>query len=137
MVCAVLAMAENDRDQRSPSPPRAETGSLAERIGKARKDRADSEAARDMREQERSGWGRAFRLASEIVAAVIVGGVIGLALDAVFGTRPILLIAMVLVGFAAGILNVVRAAAEMNAQAPQPDPSQLAPVDDEDEEDRG
>ena len=81
-----------------------------------------------------TGAGRAFRLASEFVAAVIVGVALGLALDAVFGTRPILMIVLLLLGFAAGVLNVVRAAAEMNALAPQPNPDDLVPVDDDDDD---
>lgn len=82
-----------------------------------------------------TGAGKAFRLASEFVAAVIVGAALGLAVDAIFGTGPIFMIVLLLLGFAAGTLNVVRAAAEMNANAPQPNPDDLVPVDDDDDED--
>jgi len=61
-----------------------------------------------------SQMGIAFRLITELLAGVIVGGAIGWALDRVFGTSPILLIVCFLLGVAAGILNVQRAARELN-----------------------
>ncbi len=113
---------------------RPETGDLAAKLGRIRKDREAGQAIQALRQNEMTGAGRAFRLASEFVAAVIVGVALGLALDAVFGTRPILMIVLLLLGFAAGVLNVVRAAAEMNASAPQPNPDDLVPVDDDDDD---
>ncbi|HEX5279038.1 MAG TPA: AtpZ/AtpI family protein [Micropepsaceae bacterium] len=61
-----------------------------------------------------SQMGIAVRLVTELLAGVIVGGAIGWALDRVFGTSPILLIVCFLIGVAAGILNVQRAARELN-----------------------
>lgn len=61
-----------------------------------------------------SQMGIAFRLVTELLAGVIVGGAIGWALDRVFHTSPILLIVCFLLGVAAGILNVQRAARELN-----------------------
>ncbi|MSP93766.1 MAG: F0F1 ATP synthase subunit I [Alphaproteobacteria bacterium] len=66
-----------------------------------------------------SSMGIAFRLVSELLAGVIVGGAIGWGLDAFFGTAPILLIVMFLVGVAAGFFNVIRAAREMNEKRPK------------------
>jgi ATP synthase protein I len=57
-----------------------------------------------------SGFARGFRLASELVAGVLVGAGIGWALDRLIGTSPFGLIVFLLLGFAAGIVNVVRAA---------------------------
>jgi len=108
---------------------------LAARIQKARTRGPVKEAAFAMRQRELSGAGRAFRMASEFVAAVIVATALGLALDAVLGTRPIFMIVLLLLGFAAGVLNVTRAAAEMNAAAPRPDPDKLVPVDYDDDDD--
>ena len=45
------------------------------------------------------------------------------------------MIVLLLLGFAAGVLNVTRAAAEMNAAAPKPDPDKLVPVDADDDDD--
>ena len=57
--------------------------------------------------------GSAFKLGTELVAAVIVGTIIGFILDNWFGTKPILIIIFFFIGFAAGILNVVRTAKNM------------------------
>ena len=58
-----------------------------------------------------SGFARGFRLATELVAGILVGAGIGWVLDRLIGTSPVGLIIFLLLGFAAGILNVVRAAA--------------------------
>lgn len=127
-------MAELNDKQHSSKSSRPETGDLAAQISKVRKSREAGQAIQALRQNEMTGAGRAFRLASEFVAAVIVGVALGLALDALFGTRPILMIVLLLLGFAAGVLNVVRAATEMNATAPQPNPDDLVPVDDDDDD---
>jgi ATP synthase protein I len=64
--------------------------------------------------------GIAGRFATELVAALIVGGGLGWGIDWLFGyfgfhTRPVFMIVFVVLGAAAGILNVVRAAKEINA----------------------
>ena len=57
--------------------------------------------------------GNALKLGTELVAAVVVGTIIGFILDNWFGTKPILIIIFFFIGFAAGILNVVRTAKNM------------------------
>ena len=57
--------------------------------------------------------GNAFKLGTELIAAVIVGTIIGFILDNWFGTKPILIIIFFLFGSAAGILNVIKAAKRM------------------------
>ena len=57
--------------------------------------------------------GNAFKLGTELVAAVAVGGIIGFILDNWFGTKPILIIVFFLFGAVAGIVNVFRAAKKM------------------------
>lgn len=61
--------------------------------------------------------GIATRLSTELVVAVAVGGGLGWALDHFLGTRPIFLVVMFLLGAAAGIRNVMHAAAELNARS--------------------
>lgn len=58
--------------------------------------------------------GRAFRVASELLAGLFVGAVLGLGLDKLLGTSPWLLLAGLGLGFAAGIRNVSRALKELN-----------------------
>jgi ATP synthase protein I len=65
--------------------------------------------------------GIAFRFATELVAALIVGGGLGWGIDWLFGhfgfhTRPAFLILLFVLGAAAGIRNVMRAANEINAE---------------------
>jgi ATP synthase protein I len=60
--------------------------------------------------------GNAFKLGTELVAAVAVGTIIGFILDNWFDTTPILIIIFFLFGAAAGIMNVFRAAKRMQKQ---------------------
>ncbi len=53
-------------------------------------------------------WGIGFRVGVELVSALVVGLVIGWLLDRWLGTRPWLLMLFVVLGVAAGVMNVVR-----------------------------
>ena len=57
--------------------------------------------------------GSAFRLGTEMVAAVGVGTIIGFILDNWFDTKPWLIIIFFFVGVVAGILNVIRSAKKL------------------------
>ena len=57
-----------------------------------------------------SAYARGFRLSTELVAGVVVGALIGWLLDRWLGISPWGLIVFLLLGFAAGVLNVMRAA---------------------------
>ena len=57
--------------------------------------------------------GNAFKLGTELVAAVIVGTIIGFILDNWFGTKPILIIVFFFFGATAGIVNVIKTARKM------------------------
>jgi len=59
--------------------------------------------------------GIAGRFATELMVAIAFGGGLGWLLDRWLGTRPIFLVVLVLLGAAAGIRNVMRAAADINA----------------------
>ena len=60
--------------------------------------------------------GSAFRLGTELVAAAVVGTIIGFILDSWFGTKPWLIIIFFFLGTAAGILNVFRTANRMQKE---------------------
>ena len=51
-----------------------------------------------------------FRLSSELVAGVVVGAAIGWGFDRLLSTTPFGLIVFLLLGFTAGVVNVVRTA---------------------------
>jgi ATP synthase protein I len=57
-----------------------------------------------------SAMARGFRLSSELVAGVVVGALIGWGFDRLLSTSPFGLILFFLLGFAAGVLNVIRSA---------------------------
>lgn len=63
-----------------------------------------------------SSMGIAFRFSAEMVAGLLVGGGVGYGIDWLAGTRPVFLIVFFVLGAAAGLLNVVRAARELNAE---------------------
>ena len=65
-------------------------------------------------EKRGSFMGNAFKLGTELVAAVAVGTIIGFILDNWFDTKPWFIITFFFAGVAAGILNVVRSAKKMN-----------------------
>ena len=64
-------------------------------------------------EKRGSFMGSAFKLGTELVAAVAVGTIIGFILDTWFGTKPWLIIVFFFLGSAAGILNVIKTAKRM------------------------
>jgi ATP synthase protein I len=57
-----------------------------------------------------SALARGFRLSTELVGGVAVGAFIGWALDRWLGISPWGMIVFLLLGFAAGVINVMRAA---------------------------
>lgn len=82
-----------------------------------------------------SAMGQAFKIAVELVVGVLFGGLIGWALDRYLGSRPWLMMVFLVLGFAAGMMNVVRTARRMQAAA---EPLQRAApaVEPDDENDR-
>ena len=59
---------------------------------------------------ETSAFARGFRMSTELVAGVLVGALIGWLIDRGLGISPWGMIVFLLLGFAAGVLNVMRAA---------------------------
>ena len=58
--------------------------------------------------------GKALKISTELVAAVVVGSTIGFLLDNWFDTKPMLTICFFFMGVAAGITNVFRSAKKMH-----------------------
>ena len=67
-------------------------------------------------EKKGSYMGSAFKLGTELVAAVAVGTIIGFILDSCFDTKPWLIIIFFFLGAAAGMLNVIRTANRMQKE---------------------
>jgi len=72
----------------------------------------------DLSNNEKRGsfMGNAFKLGTELVAAVAVGTIIGFILDSWFGTKPWLIIIFFFLGAAAGMSNVIRTANRMQKE---------------------
>jgi ATP synthase protein I len=108
---------ENGSRDKSPSDEAAlsaRLGSLDQRLSKIR----DSRKIRTDQPGSEGGDGTArasamalgFRLSSELIAGVVVGALLGWAFDRLLSTSPWGLIVFVLLGFIAGVVNVVRSA---------------------------
>jgi ATP synthase protein I len=123
-VCEGAIILTEPRKPKPPTTPQPEFGDLPDRL----KDLGNRIAAEKGERVEASKPGTSFqgasdyskgyKLASEFVAGVLVGGLIGYGIDYVAGTLPLFLIIFLLLGFGAGILNMSRAA---NRTPPTPD----------------
>lgn len=101
-------MSEDDPDARRLSE-------LEDRLKKAR---GREEIPKE--EAPPSKLGIAFQLVADLLAAVLVGGGLGWALDWLFGTSPVLLVVMFLIGAATGMRNVMRTARRLNESQNRP-----------------
>ena len=96
------------------SPPSLED--LDERLRKARSAQEHPDTP------SRSGpVGQAMRLATEMAAALVVGGVIGWFLDSWLDTKPWLLLLFLVLGLTAGMMNAYRVAMRLNRAPPDED----------------
>ena len=79
---------------------------------------AKKEILKNTNESKKRGifMGSAFRLGTELVAAVVIGTIIGFILDNWFGTKPWFIILFFFVGVVAGIVNVIRVAKNMQKE---------------------
>jgi ATP synthase protein I len=109
---------------------------LGSRLGKARTGQRASEGhADDGAEGRRRGMAYGMRMAADLVAAVLVGSIVGWGLDWVLGSRPWLFLIFFLLGFAAGVLNVVRAYERMQRELAPAQGSRTGPTVPNDEDD--
>jgi ATP synthase protein I len=117
----------SDRDGKPDRSP-ADDAELAARLHalERRLDQRRTEdratARRDV-EGPRQGKGMALalRLAADFVAGVILGAALGWGFDRLFGTSPWGLMVFLLLGFAAGILSVMRSAGLLRPGPTGPD----------------
>jgi ATP synthase protein I len=91
---------------------------LGERLGKVQASRPRDSGRAAPTSADTSAMARGFRLSSELVGGVLMGAAIGWLLDRWLGISPWGLIVFVLLGFAAGILNVMRAAGVTSSGGP-------------------
>lgn len=105
----------SDGDPGRPAPDGdGDLSGRLDRLDRELKRRSDAETATGVGEAktraDASGMATALRISSEFVAGVVAGGLIGWAFDSVLGTKPWGLIVFLMLGFAAGVMNVMRGA---------------------------
>jgi ATP synthase protein I len=93
---------------------------LGERLSHVRPDAASEQSQAPRPTADPTAIARGFRLSTELVAAVLVGAAIGWMLDRWLGISPWGMIVFLLLGFAAGVLNVMRAAGVVPTKTLEP-----------------
>src|SRR5271157_1630875 len=107
---------DGSRDQSSPDEAAlsARLGSLDQRLSEIKGNRKvgteQPESGSGDGAARASAMARGFQLSSELIAGVVVGAVIGWGLDRLLSTSPFGLIVFFLLGFVAGVVNLVRSA---------------------------
>jgi len=112
---------DNDRG----APPADEAAlsarlkSLGERLENVKTGRLPDNGPGASPPADHSAMARGFRLSTELVGGVLLGAALGWLLDRWLGSSPWGLIVLVLLGFAAGVLNVMRAAGVVSGGGPK------------------
>lgn len=113
---------------RSSGQPPADEAALSSRLTRldqqlshVKKDRAFEKGQEESEEQSAharaSAMAVGLRLSSELVAGVLVGALLGWGFDRFLSTSPWGLIVFLLLGFTAGVMNVMRSAGMMAKQS--------------------
>ena len=109
-----MAQARGDDDRDEPPADEAALSArlqrLGERLGHHHSERPSENDPRRGANADPSALARGLRLSAEFVAGILVGAAIGWALDRWLGTSPWGMIVLLLFGFTAGVLNLMRAA---------------------------
>jgi ATP synthase protein I len=84
--------------------------SLGERLDQVGASRPVEPGSASRPTSDMSGFARGMRLSAELVGGVVVGFILGWLLDRGLGTSPWGMIVFLLLGFVAGVLNVMRSA---------------------------
>ncbi|HEY0331235.1 MAG TPA: AtpZ/AtpI family protein [Rhodopseudomonas sp.] len=108
-------------ERKDGSPPSSEEAALSARLESleqrlsqsraSRKTQADQSGTGSENAQARaSAFARGFQLSSELVVGVVAGAAIGWGFDRLLSTSPFGLIVFFLLGFIAGLINLIRSA---------------------------
>ena len=120
-------MADDAREKGDREQPPADEAALSarfkrlgERLGHVHPDRPSESSPGQRPTTDPSTITRGFQLSTELVTAVLVGAAVGWLIDRLLGTSPWGMIVFLLLGFAAGVLNVMRAAGVVPAKTLDP-----------------
>jgi ATP synthase protein I len=110
---------DHDKAHTNEAALSARLRSLGEGLGQARERRAEpSDDAGGDRATTAAGYAKGFRLSSELVGGVLVGAGLGWLIDRLLGISPWGFIVFLLLGFVAGVLNVMRSAGVVPGPTP-------------------
>jgi ATP synthase protein I len=126
-VAGVESMADDARERGDREQPSLDEAALSarlkrlgERLGHVHSDRPSESSVGQRPTADPSAIARGFRLSTELVAGVLVGAAVGWLIDRWLGISPWGMIVFLLLGFAAGVLNVMRAAGVVPTQTLDP-----------------
>jgi ATP synthase protein I len=116
-----MAQGTKDGEDGSGNKSSSDEAALSARLGSLKHRLSEIRGSREVRtDQPEAGSGdgaarssamaRGFQLSSELIAGVVVGALMGWGFDRLLSTSPFGLIVFVLLGFVAGVLNVIRSA---------------------------
>ncbi|WP_420959722.1 AtpZ/AtpI family protein [Brucella sp. IR073] len=118
-----------ERPDRGPAARGGKTGPLSEGLDERRR-RLEAELAKKgvlkepdspgERSGTSSGVAEAMKLSSEFIAGILVGAALGWLIDRFAGTSPWGLIIFLFLGFAAGVLNILRTTGRVASSGIQP-----------------
>ena len=94
-------MARDDED-------RARLNDLSARLNAVQREEAEKEASAEATRETSQGVSIGMRIGIELLAAVLAGGAIGYFIDRWLHTKPIFLLAFLVLGFTAGVMDVLR-----------------------------
>jgi ATP synthase protein I len=114
---SVESMADGTRDDEGQGVKPADEAArsarlrqLGRRLDKIDASREAGSGARSRGSADASAMARGLRLSAELVGGVIVGAGLGLGLDYLLGSSPWGFIVFLLLGFAGGVLSIMRSA---------------------------
>jgi ATP synthase protein I len=109
-----MAQARQDDDRNEPTANEAELSArlqrLGERLGQHQSERPSEIDRGPGANADPSALARGLRFSAEFISGVLVGAALGWVMDRWLGTSPFGMIVFLLLGFAAGVLNLMRAA---------------------------
>ena len=100
-------MAEDETDKVPTSPQDARLGSLEERLKRA--ERVEAERGPDPIDSSTLIKNVGQRVAQSLIGMPLGGAIIGWLLDRLFDTAPWIMLALMFIGFAGAVLDVMRA----------------------------
>jgi ATP synthase protein I len=113
----VESMADDAREKGDRGQPLADEAALSarlkrlgEELGHVQSKRPTKSSPDQPAASDPSAMARGFRLSTELVAGVLLGAALGWIIDRWLGISPWGMIVFLLLGFAAGVLNLMRAA---------------------------